>query len=75
MRSAIQVFVGSLMGKYCQNLPFAHLSQYTLFALHKFCISIVFNFLWDNCHTQEKGKIEVMQTLNNFSLSLVRGRI
>ena len=63
----------------------AHLPQYTLFALHKFCISIVFNFLWDNCHTQEKGKTEVMQwnfwgqtrcitgdvqMVNNFSLSL-----
>ena len=27
----------------------------------KFCISIVFNFSWDGCNTQEKWKTKVMQ--------------
>ena len=29
----------------------------------KFCISIVFNFSWDGCNTQEKWKTKVMQSL------------
>ena len=29
----------------------------------KFCISIVFNFSWDGCNTQEKWKTKVMQNL------------
>ena len=29
----------------------------------KFCISIVFNFYWDGCNTQEKWKTKVMQSL------------
>ena len=31
-----------------------HLLYCTLFAPSKFCISIVFNFSWDGCNTQEK---------------------
>ena len=29
----------------------------------KFCVSIVFNFSWDGCNTQEKWKTQVMQNL------------
>ena len=36
------------------NTPYSH-------SLLKFCISIVFNFSWDGCSTQEKWKTKVMQ--------------
>jgi len=31
----------------------------------KFCISIVFNFSWDDCNTQEKWETKVMQSLGD----------
>ena len=32
----------------------------------KFCMSIVFNFSWDGCNTQEKWKTKVMQNFGSF---------
>ena len=34
-----------------------------LICLQKFCISIVFNFSWDSCNSQEKWKTKGMQNL------------
>ena len=34
-----------------------------LICLQKFCISIVFNFSWDSCNTQDKWKAKGMQNL------------
>ena len=51
------VWIG-LTGK--GNTPLAHLH---LIWAPKFCISIVFNFSWDGCNTQEKWKTKVMQNL------------
>ena len=40
------------------NTPLAHLP---FICPPKFCISIVFNFSWDGCSTQEKWKTKVVQ--------------
>ena len=40
------------------NTPLAHLP---FICPPKFCISIVFNFSWDGCNTQEKWKTKVVQ--------------
>ena len=42
------------------NTPLAHLS-FICPPPKKFCISIVFNFSWDGCSTQEKWKTKVVQ--------------
>ena len=36
-------------------------SKMHLICRPKFCVSIVFNFTWDGCNTQEKWKTKVMQ--------------
>ena len=41
--------------------------------LKKFCISIVFNFSWDGCDTQEKWKTKVMQNFRGQIRCLLRG--
>ena len=45
----------------CCNSPRTDLLLCTLFAPITFCISIVFNFSWDDCNTKEKRKTKVMQ--------------
>ena len=44
------------------NSPFAHLSITHLVCPPKFCISVVLNFSWDHCNTQEKLKTKIMQS-------------
>ena len=40
-----------------------HISHNAPYLPPKVCISIVFNFSWDGCNTQEKWKTKVMQNL------------
>ena len=52
---------------YCDLLSkLLYFATYTSPSMHlicppKFCISIVFNFSWDGCNTQEKRKTKAMQ--------------
>ena len=40
-----------------------HISYNALYLPPKFCVSIIFNFSWDGCNTQEKWKTKVVQNL------------
>ena len=44
------------------NFPFAHLYIMHLVCSPKFCITVVLNFSWDRCNTQEKLKTKIMQS-------------
>ena len=56
-QSALWDFFGTLLTlNATSTFPIMH-----LICFPKFCISIVFNFSWDGCNTQEKWKTKVMQ--------------
>ena len=47
------------------NAPYLRPPPPTPRSLPQFCISIVFNFSWDGCNTQEKWKKEIMKNLGD----------
>ena len=62
--------VSTVVNSFCTNYSdvIIHYSTSTFPIMHlfcppKFCISIVINFSWDGCNTQEKWKTKVMQNL------------
>ena len=56
-QSALWDFFGTLLTlNATSTFPIMH-----LICSPKFCISVVFNFSWDGCNTQEKWKTNVMQ--------------
>ena len=55
---------GNSITKRCVvNAFIRHVHIMHLICPPKFCISIVFNFSWDGCNTQEKRKTKVIQNL------------